>query len=288
MDAVLAPQDQLIVIAEDDSRIRLAKKPAVIDAGVITGGDSRHVLPERTLVLGWNWRAPKVISELDNYVAPGSSVLVVSCCEEAEKEAENMHLANQQLECRTADTTDRAVLDGLAVAGFDHIVLLCYSDRMDIQQADARTLITLLHLRDISEKLGRPLSIVSEMLDIRNRDLAQVAKVNDFIISDNLISLLLTQISENKHLAAVFADMFDPEGAEVYLKPAARYVRPGVAVNFATVVEAARRLGESAIGYKIAAQASDSGAAFGVVVNPAKSSIVVFAEADRVIVAADD
>jgi hypothetical protein len=229
-----------------------------------------------------------VISELDNYVAPGSSVLVVSCCEEAEKEAENMHLANQQLECRTADTTDRAVLDGLAVAGFDHIVLLCYSDRMDIQQADARTLITLLHLRDISEKLGRPLSIVSEMLDIRNRDLAQVAKVNDFIISDNLISLLLTQISENKHLAAVFADMFDPEGAEVYLKPAARYVRPGVAVNFATVVEAARRLGESAIGYKIAAQASDSGAAFGVVVNPAKSSIVVFAEADRVIVAADD
>jgi hypothetical protein len=159
---------------------------------------------------------------------------------------------------------------------------------MDIQQADARTLITLLHLRDISEKLGRPLSIVSEMLDIRNRDLAQVAKVNDFIISDNLISLLLTQISENKHLAAVFADMFDPEGAEVYLKPAARYVRPGVAVNFATVVEAARRLGESAIGYKIAAQASDSGAAFGVVVNPAKSSIVVFAEADRVIVAADD
>ena len=51
---------------------------------------------------------------------------------------------------RQADTTNRAVLDALDVAVFDHIIVLCYSDALEPQRADARTLITLLHLRDIA------------------------------------------------------------------------------------------------------------------------------------------
>lgn len=98
---------------------------------------------------------------------------------------------------------------------------------------------------------------------------------------------LLTQISENKQLNAVFADRFDPDGAEIYLKPAAAYVQPGVAVNFHTVVELARRRGEVALGYKQAALAGDAGRAYGVVVNPDKAEPVTFSDADRVIVLAE-
>jgi voltage-gated potassium channel Kch len=77
----------------------------------------------------------------------------------------------------------------------------------DPQEADARTLITLLHLRDMSDKSGKPLAIVSEMLDIKNRDLAQVTRADDFVVSDNLISLMLSQISENPELSLVFQSM---------------------------------------------------------------------------------
>lgn len=45
-----------------------------------------------------------------------------------------------------------------------------------MQEADAITLVTLLHLRDIAEKDETPFSIISEMLDLRNRELAEVAK----------------------------------------------------------------------------------------------------------------
>ena len=48
------------------------------------------------------------------------------------------------------------------------------------------------------------------MNDDRNRELAQVTKADDFVVSDKLISLLMTQLSENRHLAQVFADLFDP------------------------------------------------------------------------------
>ena len=55
-----------------------------------------------------------------------------------------------------------------------------------------------------------------------------------------------------KALGAVFEDLFDADGAEIYLKDASTYVATGESVDFFTVVEAARRRGEIAIGYDIA------------------------------------
>ena len=195
-------------------------------------------------------------------------------------------LQNQELEFIARAPTDRRVLDTLNVAEYQHILAVSPIDRFDPQRADARTLVTLLHLRDIAATVGHPFSITSEMADVRNRSLAEVTRADDFIVSDRLISLLLTQISETKQLNAVFTDLFDSDGAEIYLRPAADYVQPGRTVTYATVVEAARRYGEVAIGYRLRAESGDADRAYGVHVNPAKSSQVTLGEPDKVIVLA--
>jgi hypothetical protein len=197
-------------------------------------------------------------------------------------------LQNQKVTCQEADTTDRRVLDGLNVHAFDQVIILCYSDELELQEADAKTLITLLHLRDMAEKGGHDFRIVTEMLDVRNRELAEVTQADDFIVSNKLTSLMLSQVSENKELTAVFADLFDPEGSEIYLKPAADYVELGREVNFYTVTEAARRRGEVAIGYKQEAYAKDAAKSYGVAVNPEKSGKIAFTKADQIIVLAED
>ncbi|MCI0625145.1 MAG: potassium transporter TrkA, partial [Acidobacteria bacterium] len=196
-------------------------------------------------------------------------------------------LKNQTLTVQEGDTTDRRTLDGLNVGTYQHVIVLSYSDTLEEQQADARTLVTLLHLRDIASRTGQTFSIVSEMLDIRNRALAEVTQADDFIVSDKLVSLMLSQVSENKALNAVFTDLFDPEGSEIYLQPAVNYVRLKEPINFYTVVEAARRRGEVALGYRQNANAKNPAQAYGVVVNPDKSKEVTFGEADRVIVLAE-
>jgi hypothetical protein len=185
------------------------------------------------------------------------------------------------------DTTDRALLEKLKAADYDHIVVLSYAG-IDIQAADAKTLVTLLHLRDIAEKDVTPFSIVSEMLDLRNRELAEAARVDDFIVSEHLISLMMAQLSENAELMAVFTDIFDPEGSEIYLKPVGDYVETGKPVNFYTVTEAARRRGQVAFGYRLVGEAGDSHKSYGVHTNPKKSDLVTFAPEDKVIVLAED
>jgi ion channel POLLUX/CASTOR len=191
-----------------------------------------------------------------------------------------------RLDFKPGDTTSRAVLDGLDIPSFDHVIVLSYSDRLDVQEADAKTLVTLLQLRDLESRSGGHFSIVREMLDIRNRELAESTHADDFIVSDQLVSLLMSQISENRSLAGVFEDLFDAGGSEIYLKPAERYVVLDRETDFYTVTEAARRRDEVAIGYKKVAQNGSLKATL--VVNPDKSHRLTFREGDRVIVLSED
>jgi ion channel POLLUX/CASTOR len=283
----ISPEDEIVLIAEDDSTIGLSEGPAPeIDADVIRKAPPREREPERTLILGWNDRAPKIVSELDHYVHPGSEVTVVAP-DGAGPPSDLEVLENQRLSSRTGDITDRRVLDGLGVADYDHVIVLGDPDGSDPNATDANTLVTLLHLREISERSGGRFSIVSEMLDVRNRELAQVTGADDFIVSDHLASLMMCQVSENRDLSTVFEGLISAEGSELYLRPATDYVKPDVPLNFFTVVEAARRRGEVAVGYRLTAEMADHASSYGVYLNPEKSRLVTFSGQDRLIVLAE-
>ncbi|MBI3159463.1 MAG: NAD-binding protein [Chloroflexi bacterium] len=286
---VLKSGDRLIAISADDDTIVLSSAPAVVQEGQIrAAGQSQARQPEKALLIGWNPSAAVIARELDAYVAAGSELMVVAGGKrQVEATAACTGLKNQRFTFRPGDTTDRALLDSLQAAEYDHVIVLADLD-MDAQDSDARTLVTLLHLRDIAERDQTPFSIVSEMLDMRNRELAEVARVDDFIVSDHLISLMLAQLSENSHLYDVFTDLFDPEGVEIYLKPAGEYVALGQSVNFYTVVEAARRRGEVAIGYRITSEARQPEKSYGVRTNPHKETETVFSPEDKIIALAEE
>jgi Trk K+ transport system NAD-binding subunit len=288
MDTVIEKGDQIIAITEDDESLIVNEKGAPVpDKSAVRDGQRIPAGKERTLVLGWNEKGPMIISELDNYVGAGSEILVVSDNDGAGEETAALDLSKQKLTFRKAAITERNVLDEIKAADFDHIIILCSNDK-EVQEADAEVLITLLHLRNISEQTGKNLSIVSEMRDVRNRALAEIAKADDFIVSDKLVSLLLSQISENKHLEKVFKDLFRSEGSEVYIRDVKNYVQIGKEVDFYTLIEAAAGRAETAIGYRIVEHAQNSEKAYGVVVNPKKSQKVKFGENDKIIVLAED
>lgn len=291
MDTRIEAGDKIIAVSQDDDTLKMANLPQIpIERDAIRAAQPIVALPERCLFLGWNHVGVNMLRELDQYVAKGSEVLVVADMPELTKNMDvlNAAMKNQTVGFQPGDTRDHQTLEALNLASYDHIILLCYSDTMDPQTADAYTLMTLLHLRAIAEKLQRPLSIVSEMLDPRNRDLAQVTRADDFIVSDRFTSLILSQLSENKDLEPVFQDLFDADGSELYLRPASNYVALDRPVTFYTVVEAASQRGEVALGYRQMVHANDVGKDYGVKVNPVKSKQVAFKPEDKIIVLAEN
>ena len=241
-------------------------------------------------MLGCNDRTPIIIREIDKYVAQGSYLKIVSTFDHAEKKIRKLinSLKNIKLEFMHADTSSREVIEELNISSFDSIQLLSYKNELEVQDADTQTLISLLNIRKIIKENKIDIKIVSEMLDLKNRELVEVSKTDDFIVSDNLVSLLLSQVSENKNLMRIFENLFDEEGSEIYLKPVKEYIKPLESVNFYTIIKSAINKGHTAIGYKIGTQLSDTNKNFEIILNPDKAKLITFGENDEVIVLSKD
>jgi len=282
--------DKLFALSQDDDTIKLSglTNPPIDRSVIRSAGKARKPVPEKCLILGWNLSGPTIVCELENYVAKGSQVTVVSNVSDIEKQIRDRcgKLVNQKVTALEGDTTDRALLKKLNVPGYDHVIVLA-NEGLETQEADAKTLVTLLNLRNIVETDDTPFSIVSEMLDLRNRELAEIADVDDFVVSEHLVSLMMSQLSENADLFTVFTDIFDPEGSEIYLKPVTDYVEAGKPVSFYTVLEAASQRNETAIGYRVLSEAADAEKSYGIHTNPQKSQPIIFTTEDRVIVIAE-
>jgi ion channel POLLUX/CASTOR len=290
MDTAFSHGDEVIAISEDDDTLVLRADAGggLPDPSAVAQRERLPPAPERILILGWNGKAQAIIEELDNYVAPGSETIVI-CRQDGVRDtlmSVAKRMQRQKVRFADGDITHAATLAAVKAANFEHVILLSYSD-LPLQEADAKTLITLLHLRNLADAAGARLSIVSEMMDVRNRALAQIARADDFIVSDKLVSLMMSQLSENRNLERVFKVLFSSEGSEIYIRPMTDYIKLGRNVDFYTVLEAAAQKGETAIGYRLMKHADDKARGYGVNVNPKKSEKHLFAENDKIIVLAE-
>ncbi len=280
-----------IIIAEDDAAIKLVS-PGSVDTRAMVAPQPEAPKSERTLMLGWNHRGPMIAFELSRYVAPGSLLTIAADTPELQEEIANLKISgdNLRVEYGVIDTSHRATLETLDIPSYDHVLVLGYSDHFDPQPTDTRTLVTLLHLRKIAETAGVKINVVSEMIDVRNRELAEVTRADDFVVSNKLVSLMLAQASENENLAAIFDELLDEQGSEIYMRPAEHYIELGRPVSFYTITDACRRRGEVPLGHVRRANRTqgDTRNMGGVVVNPKKSDMLTYEPGDRIIVLAQD
>ncbi len=280
-DEVLKKDDALILLVEDDgvAKVLPAKKVNVSDFA-----SNAQVLDEceNICIIGVNDMIDKIILELDNYFIKGSKVIVANNIiednfDELQKDLKNIEITT--IEC---DTENRSNLEMLTQKDINHILLLSDTE-CDDEVCDSMTLFKLIHLRDIAEKQGIKFSITSEMRDVANQKLAEVAKVNDLVVGSNIINLILSQISENRDLATVFNEILNSEGSEIYIRKAMKYVKLNTELSFYDVTEILRQQDAIAIGYK-----KQTGNGYEIIINPAKSEKVSFTEEDYIITLASD
>jgi ion channel POLLUX/CASTOR len=287
METLIQSGDTVIAIATGDAAVSPSEgQDYGIDPAAIRNERPAALPMERLLILGWNHRGPLILQQLGYFMPPGSQVLVVAPAEPQQMQADAVAVQSQRLQVtfEKGNPIDRPTLERLAEGGYEYVIILSPAEAPEIQVADALTMVSLLHLRAIASSTGRKFAIVSEILDVRNRDLAAVTGADDVVISDRLIAAALVQLAENKDVLAVFSALLMPGGPEIFLKPAGEYITPDRPVNFYTVLEAARRKGQTAIGYRLLSEVGAPERAFGVHLNPDKPARFTLAGQDRIIV----
>lgn len=268
---VLAADDVLVAVAEDDDRFTLT--PCDVERVDRSTAPPAALEPLTALVLGWNPLGPTVLGELDDLVPPGSHVRIIADPDHVDDGdwPGQDGFRNLRVEVAPGDTADRDLISrAVSEPGLDRIVLLPHRSGIEPDEADARTLLSLLLVRRALDVPGHPnagATVMAELMDIRAVRLARVANPDDFLVSERLVGLAIAQVAENGELAPVFEELFGAEGTDLALVPAARYVPDGG--TFADAIAAAASLGECALGLRVARRPGEALQA--PVVNPPKS-----------------
>lgn len=218
---VIPPEAEVVVVCEDDSLVTLGPVTRPAPGGTERlVGDRPHARPRRVAVLGWSRLAPRVISEMDEFMAPDTVLDVIIDPALVERSAiDSVVTYNTTLSVVELSGAPEVLADYVHRSDYDQVIVLGARDALSVDEADARTLLTVLALHTHPEQINDGLRIVVELLDQRHTSLARATGADDFVVSDQLTSRMLSQLSENAGLAPIFDELFRPEGTSVQIRP---------------------------------------------------------------------
>jgi voltage-gated potassium channel Kch len=250
-ERLLEEGDQLIVIASDDSDVGSFKAVTRYIPG--SGEFSLKKATETSnkfIIFGWNDGGHILMSELNDCLPPGTQITIcrdTSYCAKAGVEEErypNLIIDLKEVKAGCKEDLDRLDLDNV-----DEFIIIGYRDCIPPQKADSISLITLIHLRALLNKSENKFRIATELLDTNNRVLAASQFEEDFIASEELISNLMAQLSENPRLSPILAELMTSEGCEFYLRPITYFDVTEGAIVYRDLVHQGLRFGETVVGY---------------------------------------
>ncbi|XP_015691300.2 probable ion channel CASTOR isoform X2 [Oryza brachyantha] len=283
---VLQDGDEVLVIAEDDDTYAPAPLPKVKEAVYI---DIVHPErnPQKILLCGWRRDIDDMIVVLDAFLAPGSELWMFNDVPEMDREGKLIdggldfsRLESITLVHREGNAVIRRHLESLPLESFDSILILADESVEDSAiQADSRSLATLLLIRDIQAKrlpyreamvshvsqgsfcegswIGEMQQasdksvIISEILDPRTKNLLSVSKISDYVLSNELVSMALAMVAEDRQINDVLEELFAEQGNEIQIRPSDLYLREEEELNFFEVMLRARQRKEIVIGYRL-------------------------------------
>jgi hypothetical protein len=292
-DYVLQPDDELLILAED-SNVTYAPYPGPLSLANIPPIEAAPTKPvEHMLILGWNEKVFPVLSEFDNYVGAGSSVTLVNGLTEADRRAQIAEtcgeMSNVDVRHLVGEFTSRALMEELGPHNYPTVMVLGDTvESRNAEDADTRAIIALLLLRDARQRHGvTQQEVCSEILDPKNRELAATTEIRDVVISNEMVSMVLAQITYEPRVRAVLEDLFQSEGSEIYLKPTSFYVPDGSTITVEQLILLAKARQEVLLG--VQQYVNDGGKRYGLVLNPVdRKTAFVTKAGDRLVVLAEE
>jgi ion channel POLLUX/CASTOR len=270
---LLEAGDRLVVMARsyDDSAPDLgAPAGERINRGIPRTPRDEDAPDRRILLLGWSHRIPALVHEFDSYAAEHFHIDIMSVVSPEERNRriarQGAHPERVNVTHFEADFTSPADLTAIQPWTYDNIVFLGSDWLEGEEEADARTILGYLLVREMLPAHGGP-EIIVELLDAENMSLFRRRR-GEVLISPLILSHMLAQVALRPELRAVFDELFGPGGAEISFFPAPLYTQAGAESSFDQISRAAAARGEIALG--IRTHDEESGRAGTVRLNPSR------------------
>jgi ion channel POLLUX/CASTOR len=267
---VVESDDRFVLLARsyEDSGPEPGAEPRQLDRGHPRPVNPVMSRERRILILGWNHKVPALLQEFDGYHGESFAVDVLSMVPLEDRiarlERHDVRLERVKLTHLLGDSNVPSDLARTSPSEYDNIVLLG-GDWLDSgEEADARTIVGYLLLRELLPVRSGP-EVLLELMDPGSVSLFRQRR-GEVIISPVILGHILAQVALRRELRAVFDELFGPGGAEIFFQPVLDYAEPGRRTDFRVLRAAATLRGETALGVRIASRTDLPGGLF---LNPA-------------------
>tara|TARA_A100000164_G_scaffold60512_1_gene48962 strand:- start:81 stop:2039 length:1959 start_codon:yes stop_codon:yes gene_type:complete len=296
--------DELIIFAEDDSTIFYFEKPVFEPSTSEIPTFVVEPKSHRIALLNWTTKTAIILEKLCSYLPEDSELCVFVSSKVPEMDSSKAMLAEDypdiKVSMKEMDLNDLNSLNGIEPQNFDSILILSPGGTT-IEEMDAYVISLLIRIRQIliknvgaksgSDSKTWP-KLITEVMDSENIDIILNSGVEDFMVSNQFVSQIMAQVSEEPMALDVYDDLFQAEGSELYIKPASYYFdfKDGetITILYGECVQAAKLRNEVILGLQIHADQKSKDDMFGIVLIPSKSEKFTLSSNDGFIALAED
>ncbi len=179
---------------------------------------------DSVLILGTNSLLDEILTELNGHALSRTMVKLISSHSAEQIEIdERLVFPKLDLVVQKGNTVSRSLLKEMIHSQFDCIFVL--ADESDGGDADARSIMTILMLGDIinhAKNIHIP-RIVLELKDSRNRELVRDSIASEIVVSTNLVSTVMAQISQYPVIGPVYRELLSAGGIQISLRAPDHY-----------------------------------------------------------------
>ena len=278
--------DKVIVIMKDDDELILFNQPWMnYNEYVIRREDLFSI--ENILILGWSESVPYIIEEICKYVSNDVSITIVD--ETIKKKRVDALLQTPvNYEIKSSKHYDFDVLNAIDFASYDRVVIVS-CEGYDAEESDTMAISSFIFVKNILSNLEKRPLITLQIEVQKNRDLIESDLFSEFLISDSLISGIISQLSETVKVNDALTQLISADGNEIYFIPLSQILEH-IGEEFISVAQAYAlgiMIQSQVIGVKYLASNPSSQDSFEVVLNPDKDSERILGRKDELIVIRD-
>ena len=300
-------KDELIIFAEDDSTILYFKEPIFNPTIKSIPKTLTKLRTQRVALLNWTTKTEIIMDKLCSYLPKGSELctFVDLKSKEMDDYVESLifKYPGIKISVNQIDLNDLETLDEIKPQNFDSLLILSPGGNT-IEEMDAYVISLLIRIRQIlllnstKESSLDPHSqknwpkLITEVMDSENIDIILNSGVEDFMVSNQFISQIMAQVSEEPLALDVYDDLFKAEGSELYIKPASYYFdfnnKESLSLAYGECVEAAQLRDEVILGIQLNSEQQNKDKMFGISLIPKKEDLFTLTPNDGLIALAQD
>lgn len=221
---IIQSTDKLIVIAEDDTNV-LDYKPAdnvlkILDSLSVPKDEISISEKESKsiLVLGWSELGQLIVDSAISFLGEESELFFIYN-DNLIKSKPNVNASNSKTTLIQCSENEHIQIENLiSENNFDIILILGYDDVYSAEVSDTYAMMKNIFVKSYLDNNSET-RIILHLNDGAKKNLISSEIESEFIVSDVLSALMITQLADNPLLRGIFEELFSDEGLKINLRP---------------------------------------------------------------------